>query len=270
MYISDDQVRSYREDGYLFLPGCFSPEEVEEMQAELPALFSEDSPGRVLEKGTQQVRSVYGSHRNNELFARLVRDPRVLEPARKILESDVYVHQFKINAKLAFVGDVWEWHQDYIFWQKEDGMPTARVVNVVVFLDEVTEFNGPLLFIPGSHQAGVLDPGKRKGEAAQAEAPSWQADVAADLSYTLTKEMIADMVRARGIVAPKGPSGSVLFFDANVAHGSGPNMSPFDRKLMLVTYNSVLNVPAPRETPRPEFLCSRDFTAIRPLETVPA
>lgn len=269
MYISDEQVRSYREDGYLFLPGCFSPEEIEEMKCELPAIFAEDTPARVLEKGTSQVRSVYGSHRTNDLFARLVRDARLLEPARRVLESDVYVHQFKVNAKLAFVGDVWEWHQDYIFWQKEDGMPTPRVVNAVVFLDEVTEFNGPLLFIPGSHRAGVLDPGKRKGETG-ADAPAWAADVAADLSYTLTREMVAGMVEARGMVAPKGPAGSVLLFDANVAHGSGPNMSPFDRKLMLVTYNSVLNVPGPRESPRPEFLCSRDYRPLLPLEGVPA
>jgi hypothetical protein len=268
MSVTDDQVRSFREDGYLFLPGCFSSEELDEMKAELPAIFSEDSPGRVLEKETGQVRSVYGSHQTNEVFSQVVRDPRVLEPARRILESDVYVHQFKINAKLAFVGEVWEWHQDYIFWQKEDGMPTARVVNAVVFLDEVTEFNGPLLFIPGSHRAGVLDPGKRKGAAG--DAPSWAADVAADLSYTLTRDMIAELVGTRGIVAPKGPAGSVLFFDANVAHGSGPNMSPFDRKLMLITYNSVLNIPTPRENPRPEFLCSRDYTPILPLERVPA
>jgi ectoine hydroxylase len=264
MYVTDEQVRQYREDGYLFLPGCFSAAEVAEMNGELPAIFAEDTPARVLEKGTGQVRSVYGSHSSNELFGRLVRDPRILEPARAILESDVYVHQFKINAKLAFVGEVWEWHQDYIFWQKEDGMPTSRVINVTVFLDDVTEFNGPLLFIPGSHKAGVMDPGKRKGDAS--DGPAWAADVAADLSYTLTKEMIAEWVEARGIVAPKGPAGSVLLFDANVAHGSGPNMSPIDRKLMLVTYNSVLNIPEPRENPRPEFLCARDHSPVQPLE----
>lgn len=265
MYITDEQVRSYREDGFLLLPACFSPEEVQEMNGELPAIFAEDTPARVLEKGSGQVRSVYGSHRTSGLFARLVRDRRVLDPARTILEGEVYVHQFKVNAKLAFVGDVWEWHQDYIFWRNEDGMPTPRVVNAVVFLDEVTEFNGPLLFIPGSHRAGVLDPGKRR-DGSGGDAPAWAADVAADLSYTLTREMIADMVAERGIVAPKGPAGSVLFFDANVAHGSGPNMSPFDRKLMLVTYNSVHNVPVPRGNPRPEFLCSRDCTPVVPLE----
>ncbi len=268
MRITDEQVRSYREDGFLLLPQVFTADEVELMKAQLPGLYAEDSPARVLEKGTNLVRSVYGSHATNEVFGRLVRDPRILQPSVRLLGGDVYVHQFKVNAKRAFGGDIWEWHQDYIFWLKEDGMPENRVVNAVVFLDEVTEFNGPLLFIPGSHQTGVMDPGARKGDGA-ADGPSWAADVAADLSYTLTREMIEDQVRARGIVAPKGPAGSVLYFDANVAHGSAPNMSPFDRALVLVTYNSVHNAPPPRENPRPEFLCSRDHTPVVPLSGEP-
>ncbi|HEX2090880.1 MAG TPA: phytanoyl-CoA dioxygenase family protein [Longimicrobiaceae bacterium] len=267
MRITDQQVKEYHEEGFLLLSEYLPGERVELMRAQLPALYAEDTPGRVLEKGTSVVRSVYGSHRTNEVFAALTRHPGLVDAAMRILESEVYVHQFKINAKQAFGGDIWEWHQDYIFWQQEDGMPTPRVTNAVVFLDEVNEFNGPLLFIPGSHKAGVLDPGARKR--GTDDAPSWAADVAADLSYTLTREMIADMVRERGIVAPKGPAGSVLFFDANVAHGSAPNMSPFDRALCLVTYNSIRNTPAPRENPRPEFLCSRDFTAIIPLAEEP-
>lgn len=269
MHITDEQLRSFREDGFLLLPGAFSAAEVATMKSQLPGLFAEDSPARVLEKGTGIVRSVHGSHRTHEAFGRLVRDPRILCPSMRILDDEVYVHQFKINAKLAFRGEVWEWHQDYIFWQREDGMPTARVVNAAVFLDEVNEFNGPLIFIPGSHRAGVIDPHSRKGEAAAAgDAPSWASDVAADLTYTLTPEILAGMVRERGMVAPKGPAGSVLLFDANVAHGSAPNMSPFDRQIVLVTYNSVHNLPVLPESPRPEFLCSRDFTPVQPLEEV--
>ena len=39
--------------------------------------------------------------------------------------EDVYVHQFKLNAKAAFEGDVWQWHQDYGTWARDDGMPQA-------------------------------------------------------------------------------------------------------------------------------------------------
>ena len=32
------------------------------------------------------------------------------------------MHQYKINAKAAFNGDVWQWHQDYGTWAR-DGLP---------------------------------------------------------------------------------------------------------------------------------------------------
>jgi hypothetical protein len=265
MYITDKQVQDYRRDGYLLLPALFSPDEVQAMKDELAGIFEEDSPARVMEKETGVVRSVYGSHRNNEVFARMVRDPRLLEPSRALLEDDVYVHQFKINAKLAFRGEVWEWHQDYIFWRNEDGMPTNNVVTVALFLDEVNEFNGPLLFVPGSQKGGVIEP--RARNEAEGGAESWKADVAAALSYTVQQDTLAELVEDGGITAPKGPAGSVLLFDGNVVHGSAPNMSPFDRMLALVTYNAVSNAPTGGRKVRPDFLCSRDFTPVVPLES---
>ena len=265
MYITDEQIQDYRRHGYLLLPELFSPAEVREMKDALPAVFAEDSPARVMETESGVVRSVYGSHRTHDVFARMVRDPRLLVPAQRLLGDEVYVHQFKVNAKLAFRGEVWEWHQDYIFLRNEDGMPTANVVTVALFLDEVNEFNGPLLFVPGSQRGGVIEPPSRRG-GDQGE-PSWKADVSAALSYTVQQDTLAELVAEGGIVAPKGPEGSVLFFDGNVVHGSAPNMSPFDRMLALVTYNAVSNAPVAREKPRPEFLCSRDFTPVTPLES---
>ena len=265
MQSTDVQIREYREEGYLFLPELFSAEEVARMRAELPAVFAEDSPGRVMEEGSGIVRSVYGTHARHPLFGALAADARLVELARGALESEVYVHQFKINAKQAFGGEVWEWHQDYIYWRNEDGMPANRVINVMVFLDEVNEFNGPLLIIPRSHRHGVLATDDRELEA-DPEGPSWASNVAARLTYTISRQDLARLVEENGIVGPKGPAGSVLLFDPNVVHGSSPNMSPFDRAVAIVTYNSVLNVPRPVGTPRPEFLASRDHTPIVPVE----
>ena len=38
------------------------------------------------------------------------------------------MHQFKINGKMAFDGDVWQWHQDYGTWlqRRPDARPSAR------------------------------------------------------------------------------------------------------------------------------------------------
>ena len=267
MHLTREQMSTYEDQGFLLLPEYFTQAEVDTIRAVLPALYAEDTPRRVLEKETNVVRSVYGSHITNDILQRLSQHPRLVEPAMQILGSGVYVHQFKINAKAAFAGDVWEWHQDYVFWRTEDGMPTARVINAVLFLDEVNEFNGPLLLIPGSQQEGVIDVAVQQDDVltGYADSPAWISNLTADLKYSLDRDTVARLVSRHGMVAPKGPGGSVLFFHGNLAHGSSPNMSPFDRALALVTYNSVENTLLPVNNPRPDFLASHDYRPVVPL-----
>lgn len=273
MYLSKEHLETYDDNGFLLLPEYFSKAEVDVMRNELPVIFAEDSPRRVIEKEGTTVRSVYGSHCTNEVFRCLTRHPRLVEPAKQILEGEVYVYQFKINAKAAFGGDVWQWHQDYIFWRKEDGLSTPRVLSVVVFLDEVNEFNGPMLVIPGSHKEDVVDVPARdelwRGEARQMDAyqnsPSWISNLTADLKYSLDRQTIKKLVTEHGIVASKGPIGTAMFFHGNLAHASTNNISPFDRAVVIITFNSVENIPLPVNTLRPEFLVARDFTPVDSL-----
>jgi ectoine hydroxylase len=262
MPLTTDQLSRFRTDGYLLLDRVFTAEEMARLRTEAAREFAIDSPRRVLEKDAPIVRSVYGSHATNAVFANLARHPRLVRPAQQILDDDVYVYQFKINAKAAFRGDVWEWHQDYIFWRNEDGMPTPAVINVVVFLDDVTEFNGPMYVVPGSHRAGVVEPEEVTADpgAAYQSSPAWINNLTARLKYSLSPAAVAAAVRQSRIDAPKGPAGSVLLFDANLLHASPPNLSPFDRTLCIATYNSVRNVPRAVSEPRPAFLVSRDVT----------
>jgi Phytanoyl-CoA dioxygenase (PhyH) len=269
MQMMKEQFDAYEKEGIVFLPNCFSQDEVDAMKAELPPLFAEDTPRRVIEKEGGMVRSVYGSHMTNEVFRRLVHHPRLVEPARRILDSEVYVYQFKINAKAAFGGDMWDWHQDYVFWRKEDGMPQARVLNVAIFLDDVTEFNGPMFFIPGSHKIGVIDVpardhifGNGGDKGAYQNSPAWISNLTASIKYSVDKEMVAKMVEERGIVAPKGERGSAIFFHGNIIHASPNNISPHDRGVIFVTYNSLENIPVEVERPRPDFLSSRDYQPV--------
>jgi ectoine hydroxylase-related dioxygenase (phytanoyl-CoA dioxygenase family) len=269
MRLTIDELRKYEEDGFVLAKNCFSEAEVQILYRQLPSVLMEDSPRRVMEENTVSVRSVYGSHRNNEVFERLSRHPRLVIPAMQIVDSEVYVYQFKVNAKSAFGGDVWDWHQDYIFWQKEDGMLAPRVMNAVIFLDEVNEFNGPMFFIPGSHKEGVFDvpasDGRAPGSGAYRNSPPWITNLTAKLKYSLARERVAALVKKYGMSAGKGPRGSVLFFNANLVHGSPNNISPFDRAVIIVTYNSVKNVPVAVERPRPDFLTNPDHGAIVPL-----
>lgn len=270
MLLSDEQVRTYEQEGFLFLSNCYTSCEVNALKAELMKVFAEDTPKRVLEKERGIVRSVYGSHTTNEMFNRLSRHPRIVEPVQQLLDSEVYVYQFKINAKAAFGGDVWEWHQDYIFWQKEDGMRSERVASVAIFLDDVNEFNGPMFLIPGSHAEGVIDKSAQPVTEvlryqAYENSPAWISNLTADLKYSLDRETIAHLVDKYGLLAPKGPAGSALFFHSNMVHASSNNISPYDRTVVIVTFNSVENVPIWREKPRPDFLVSRDVAPIVPV-----
>jgi ectoine hydroxylase len=267
MQITSEQLETYQQDGYLFLPEYFTAGEVDMLVSELPSVFAEDSPRRVMEKDGYGVRSVYGSHMTSPVFQVLARHPKLVMPVKQILGSEVYVYQFKINAKLALVGDVWEWHQDYVFWLKEDGMLSPRVINAVIFLHEVNEFNGPMFLIPGSHREGVVDvPARNDKQAAYSDSPAWISNLTANLKYSINKDTLTELVKKYGIVAPKGQRGSVLFFHPNMVHASSPNMSPYDRPLAIVSYNSVENVPqSATKTQRPEFLVSRDCSPVEPI-----
>lgn len=257
--LSAEEIYKFEQDGYLLLPELLSDAEVATLRAELPTVFGEPGEHRTLEADANVVRGVHGVHRTNRVFGALIALPRLVEPARQLLGGDVYVHQFKINAKLALVGDVWEWHQDFRFWRDEDGMPSDRAINAAIFIDEVSEFNGPLMLVPGSHRDQTYD------TTIQADA-EWSQTLAARLKYSLTADTLARATREHGIVAPKGPAGCVLLFHSNILHCSAPNMSPSNRTLALVSYNSITNQLTEVAQPRPEFLASRSFKPVHPAD----
>ncbi len=160
------------------------------------------------------------------------------------------MHQYKINAKAAFDGDVWQWHQDYGTWARDDLMPEPRAMNIAVFLDDVSEFNGPLMFIPKSHQGGTLDAGH---DLETTSYPLW----------TLDSETVTRLVNQGGMVAPKGKAGSMLLFHCNLVHASPGNISPWDRTIVYLSLCHVDN--HIRRFKRPEWIAHRDFAAIEAL-----
>ncbi|GAB1715817.1 MAG: L-proline 4-hydroxylase [Nitrobacter sp.] len=260
MRLTDNCLKSFRQEGYALLPEVLSSQELAVIRSHIDELAKIESESRVLERDGRTVRALHGCHLHDALFDRLVRLPAFLEPARQILESEVYTYQFKVNTKAAFRGDVWPWHQDYIFWRNEDGMPAAHAVNAMVFLDDVTEFNGPLYFMPGSHREGCIASPKPPGPDA-----GWQNDVSADLKYQISEEQLASFGQRYGLVAPKGSAGAVVFFDCNIVHGSPSNISPSARRMLIITYNAVNNVPIPRPRPRPAFLVGQATAPLVPL-----
>ena len=269
MKLSSEQLQIYEEQGYLFLPEVFSQTEVDAMKAELPSIYKEDTLAKVVEEDGKTVRIVHGSHTKNGIFKDLSQHPHIIDPVMQILGSAVYIHQFKISAKAAFEGGIWQWHQDYVYYKEEDGIPEPRIVNTAIFLDEVNEFNAPLMLIPSSHQEGLISVFTEEEQHTQyQDSPSWMSRLTTKLHYTINQETLGRLVNKYGIASPKGAAGSLLLFHPSCVHGSGTNMSPFDRALVIINYNSVENTPKkPVQEQRPEFLASLDYAPIKPLSS---
>ena len=256
MRLSKEQLTQFDRDGYLFFPGHFSPEETKAMTEAVPELYARREAYNVREKGKDAVRTNFAAHMYSKPFAKLARHPRMIEPVQDLFGEKLYMHQFKINGKMAFEGDVWQWHQDYGTWLNDDMMPTERAMNIAIFLDDVNEYNGPLMFIPGSHKKGVVE---AKHDLTTTSYPLWTVD----------NKLIAQLVdraggKQGGIVAPKGPAGSMIVFHSCLVHASSANLSPFNRVAVYLSLCAVSN--HIRRHKRPEYIAHRDFT---PIECLP-
>ena len=246
MMLSREQLRQFDEDGFLYLPGTFTGEEAAFLRAEVDRVYRLDRE-EIWRESSGEARTAFAAHTYSEPFRRLGAHPRLVEPVMQVLDGPVYMHQFKVNAKAAFDGEVWQWHQDYGTWARDDGMPAPRAMNIAVFLDEVTAANGPLILIPKSHRAGTLPAGH---DLETTSYPLW----------TLERATVKQLAEAGGLVAPTGPAGSMLMFHCNLVHASPPNISPFGRTIVYLSLCHVDN--HIRQFKRPEWIAHRDFTPI--------
>ena len=249
MRLSEEQLQAFDEEGYVFLPEVFSPEEVALLRGEATKIYAMERD-EVWRESTGVARTAFAAHTYNEAYRRLGAHPRLVEPVTQLLDGPVYMHQFKINAKAAFDGDVWQWHQDYGTWARDDAMPEPRAMNIALFLDDVSAVNGPLMFIPKSHKAGKLEAGH---DLYTTSYPLW----------TLDRATVTRLAEEGGVVAPTGPAGSVLMFHCNLVHASPSNISPWDRRIVYLSLCHVDN--HIRQFKRAEWIAHRDFTPIEPL-----
>jgi ectoine hydroxylase len=247
MKLTDQQLKDFDELGYIYLPNCFPAEEADAISKAAREIFNEQREEIWREKnGTPRI--AFACHEYNEVCKSLVTDPRLVQPLEQLFGEQVYIHQFKINAKAAFTGDVWQWHQDFPTWHNDDGMPEPRAMNIAIFLDEVMPINGPLMLVPRSHKSGALE-------------SSHDVETTSYPLWTLDNETVTNLVEKNGIVAPTGPAGGVLMFHANLVHGSAGNITPYPRKIVYLTLSAVSN--AIVKPTRPAFIASQDFTPIQ-------
>ncbi len=266
MQIAPCDLSQFEENGYFICPDVFSAEEVAAIYKETNVLASNSAKGLVYESDNTTLRSINGSHFTSDIMKKLACLPRLLNTVQQLLNDKIYIHQYKINMKNAFIGDVWEWHSDFWFWHKEDGMPQANALTAAIFLDDVNEFNGPMFIVPKSHKALLSDKlhSKPYGELNGGE--NWKITTSSQLKYHLSEDYLSNIINAHGIISARCSKGSILFFHSNLLHCSSANTSPWNRRTVLISYNSISNTLQEVSSPRPLFLAERNFTPIKPFQ----
>ncbi|MCK1813603.1 ectoine hydroxylase [Streptomyces sp. XM4011] len=261
--VGAEQLAGLERDGFLSVEQLITPDEVAGYRAELDRLINDPDiradERSIVEPKSQEIRSVFEVHRISEVFAGLVRDPRVVGTARQILGSDVYVHQSRINVKPGFGASGFYWHSDFETWHAEDGLPRMRTISVSIALTENYDTNGGLMIMPGSHQTFL-------GCAGETPKDNYKKSLQMQDAGTPSDEALTRFAQEHGIKLFTGPAGSATWFDCNCMHGSGDNITPYPRSNVFIVFNSVENTavePFAAPVPRPDYIGARDFTPVR-------
>lgn len=255
-------LESYDRNGFLAVDQLLTDDEVATYSAELDRLAADPAvradERTVVEKSSNEVRSIFEVHTISDLVAQLVSDERVVGRARQILGSDVYVHQSRINYKPGFGGGSFYWHSDFETWHAEDGMPAMRACSMSIALTENYSQNGCLMIMPGSHRTFVSCVGETPAE-------HYKQSLKEQEIGTPDQDSLKLLASKHGIEQFTGRAGSAVMFDCNCMHGSNGNITPWPRSNIFVVFNSVENTPVdPFSAPdrRPPFIASRTFTPV--------
>ncbi len=264
--LTQGQLDTFDRDGALVVEDLFSDDEVARMRDRLATLSADPAvradERTVTELTSDEVRSIFEIHRSDEVFRSIATDARIVEPARQILGSEVYIHQSRINAKPGFTGDGFWWHSDFETWHAEDGLPRMRTLSASITLTENTPVNGPLLIVPGSHRTFVTTVGETPEDHYRNSLK--RQEIGTPDHDSLHELIVGQQAGIRQIL---GRPGSVVFFDANLMHGSASNISPYPRSNVFVVFNSVDNAavePFAARAPRPSFIAARDVEPVIP------
>lgn len=230
MDLSDEEKRAFHEGGFILRRGLFRDDEVAAARAALERLYATaqtlratgDHDGAFFALTFPPdrpvvVQRVVWAGGAEPVLLRLSEDPRLVEPALALLGTP-RCEQLLCQAhyKMPNDGVAFDWHQD--IQHRDKGGDTWRDVNgrgsyvqTILLVDDMTEENGPLEFLP-------------------------KDAVALDERGRLSREGGAVRVDASRAVPVTGRAGDVLFFGPYAVHGSTPNESTKPRRVLINGY----------------------------------
>ena len=240
--LTEQQIETFWTDGVLVVPDAVSAASLQALERDFArwvdqsrghaAPFGEGADGRPrfdLESGhsaeSPALRRVNAPTEVSPAYFDAMADSPMTDMVADLIGPDVKHHHNKINSKLPGAATVVKWHQDFPFTPHTN----TDVVTALLMVDEVTDENGPLEVLPGSHRGRLhtlWHDGKFTGAVADAEARAMQARS----------------------VRCTGAAGSVCLMHTCLAHGSAPNLSALPRTLFISVYSAADAMPV---TPNP-------------------
>lgn len=162
--LSDDQVEFFHEHGYVSGIKLLNDHQINQLNRELAEIMDPKHPDHDLfyefhsNESTDPDRIVFhslGHWRMTPGFHDILWNPAFLMAAHQLLgEKGVRFWHDQLFCKPAKHGGVVAWHQDFSYWTRTTPM---QHLTVWVGLDDATQENGCLQYIPGSHRWGLLD-----------------------------------------------------------------------------------------------------------------
>lgn len=258
--MNDEEAgREFRERGFVMQESAFTDSEVAAIRAEVMRLERLDIPQRLREIDSDLIRAMYGVHDLSPLLGRLTRDPRLVCLTERLLDSQVYLYQTQVSPKKAFGGNAWPWHQDFLYWSRDDGMPASDVVSAAILLDDVTEFNGPLFVVDGSHKLDLQADTSTEGL-------GWERTARTGDKYQVAPGVLSGILDRLPVTSLKAPAGALVMLHGALLHCSPPNLSGQPRTILFVRYNAIGNTLPEVDDPRPEWLANRHPEVVSPLD----
>lgn len=221
--LSDEQVAFFHENGYLPGVRILTDEQVERLREELEQLMKPSHPGHHLfyEYHSNESKDpntilfhALGAWRITPGFHDILWHPAFTVPASQLLGGPVRFWHDQLFCKPPKQGGVVAWHQDYSYWTRTQ--PEAHLT-CWIGLDDATEENGALMYIPGSHRWNLLP----------------ITGLAGDMDAIMS--VLIDEQKAQfKPVTIELKKGECSFHHSMVVHGSGVNRSERPRRATVI------------------------------------
>jgi ectoine hydroxylase-related dioxygenase (phytanoyl-CoA dioxygenase family) len=223
--LTQAQIEEYNEVGAIVVPDVLTAAEVRTLSdvtdgfverargltghTEIYDLEDSHTPDR------PRVRRIKQTHLHDPAYAALSSHPKIIAVLQSLWGPDIRFDTAKLNMKCAGYGAPVEWHQDWAFYPHTNDNLAA----VGVMFDDMAMENGPLMIIPGSHKGPTFDH--------HADGVFCGAMDAAKRDVDLSKA-----------IALTGRAGSITVHHVRAIHGSAPNVSDRDRRLLLFQFRA--------------------------------